>query len=119
MIIIIVTGFEAATANDVLQGTRLQTVPSNGVLSVEMQAADNVAANNYAAALQLPNGKTPFTGMLVPSGRTAGLPGALDTDLEFKASFRIGQGGHSVLDFTEVGDTEVFWRVMFRGPDPR
>jgi len=115
MITIIVTGFEAATATDVLQGTRLQTVPSNGILLVEMQAADNVAANSYASALQLPSGKTPFTGMLVPGGRTAGLAGGLDSDMAFRASFTIRQGGHAVLDFTETGDTEVFWRITFKG----
>lgn len=117
MITIIVTGFEAATATDVLQGTRLQTVPSNGILLIEMQAADNVAANSWAASLQLPSGRTPFTGMLVPGGRTAGLAGCLDPEFSFQASFRIRQGGHSVLDFTETGDTEVFWRVTFKGPD--
>lgn len=115
MITITVTGFEAATNADVLQGTRLQTVPSNGVLLVEMQAADNVAANSYAAALQLPSGKTPFTGMLVPGGRTAGLAGNLDSDMAYRGSYRIAQGGHAVLDFTETGDTEVFWRVTFKG----
>lgn len=115
MITIIVTGFEAATAADVLQGTRLQTVPSNGILLFEIQAADNVAANNYVAALQMPNGAVPFTGMLVPSGALAGLAGIIDAREAFRASFRITQGGHTVLDFTETGDTEVFWRVTFKG----
>ena len=114
MIVIIVTGLEAATAADVLQGTRLQTVPRNGILLFEMQAADNVAANSFAAAVQLPDGTTPFTGMLVPGGRTAGLAGVFDVGL-FRASFGIQQGGHCVLTFTETGDTEVFWRVTFKG----
>lgn len=115
MITIIVTGFEAATAADVLQGTRLQTVPTNGILMIEMQAADGVAANHYLAALLLPSGAVPFTGMQVPTGAVAGLAGIIDAREAFRASFRIGLGGHSVLDFTEVGDTEVFWRVTFKG----
>lgn len=114
MVIITVTGFEAATAADVLQATRLQTVPENGILLVEMQAADNVAANSYAASIQLPDGTTPFTGMLVPGGRTAGLGGNIDSDMAYRGSFAITQGGHCVLDFVETGDTEVFWRVTFK-----
>jgi len=115
VITITVTGFEAATNADVLQGTRLQTVPSNGILMVEMQAADNVAANSYASALQLPSGGVPFTGMLVPAGAATGLAGILDSREAYRGSFAIQQGGHTVLDFTETGDTEVFWRVTFKG----
>ncbi len=115
MITITVTGLEAATNADVLQGTRLQTVPGNGVLAFEIQAADNVVANNYTAAIQLPNGSTPVTGMLVPGGRTAGLAGNIDSDMAYRSTFGIRQGGHCSLDFTETGDTEVFWRVTYKG----
>lgn len=115
MITITVTGLEAATAADVLQATRLQTVPRGGILMVEMQAADNVAANSWAAALQLPDGTVPFTGMLVPAGAATGLAGVLDAREAYRGSFKITQGGHAVLDFTETGDTEVFWRVTFKG----
>jgi len=115
MITITVTGFEAATIADVLQGTRLQTVPRNGILAVEFQAADNVAANHFLASIQLPSGQTPFTNMLAPGGRTAGLAGNIDSDMAYRATFMIAQGGHCVLGFTETGDTELFWRVTFKG----
>jgi len=115
MITIIVTGFETGTNADVLQGTRLQTVPANGILMLEIQAADNVAANHYVSGLQLPSGATPFVGMLIPSGAATGLAGIIDAREAFRASFRITQGGHAVLDFTETGDSEVFWRVTFKG----
>ena len=115
MIIITETGLVTASSADVLQGTRLQTVPKNGVLLIEMQAADNVAANSYAAALQLPDGMVPFTGMLVPGGRETGLAGVIDVNVAYRGSFGITQGGHCVLDFVETGDTEVFWRVTYKG----
>lgn len=115
MIVIIVTGFEAATGLDVLQGTRLQTVPRNGILGFEFQAADNVAANHFLATVQLPDGSNPFSSMLVPSGQVAGVAGDLDTRLAFMATFGVTQGGHCTLDLTEVGDTEVFWRVTYKG----
>jgi len=112
---IIVTGFEAATNADVLQGTRLQTVPSNGILAFEVQAADNVAANNYSMSIELPDGSTPANGVLVPGSLTAGLAGIIDSRVAFRAAFGVGQGGHCVFSLTETGDTEVFWRVVFKG----
>ncbi len=110
---IMVTSFDAATNTDILQGTRLQTVPANGILSFEIQAADNVAANSYAVAIQLPNGDTPLNGVLAPGGATAGLAGVIDDRLALKLRFKIGQGGHCVFSVTETGDTEVFSRVTF------
>jgi len=110
---IMVSGLEAATSSDILQGTRLQTVPSNGILLFEMQAADNVAANSYAATIQLPNGENPLNGVLIPAGATAGLVGVIDDRLALRLRFNIRQGGHCVFSVVEVGDTEVYWRVTF------
>lgn len=114
MIIITVTGFEAATINDVLQGTRLQTVPRNGILAIELQANLNDATNAFSSSIQLPDGTTPFTGMRVPSGNNA-IQGTMDSRLAYRATFKIEQGGHCVLDFAETGVAVVFWRVTFKG----
>lgn len=117
MQIIILSDIEIATNADILQGTRLQTVPSNGVLTFEMQAADGVAANAYTASVQLPNGDTPMNAVRVPcNGQTAGLAGVIDVRECLTVSFPIGQGGHCVFSCTETGDTEFTWRVTFRGP---
>lgn len=114
MTIITVTGLEAATATDVLQATRLQTVPSNGMLLLEMISGDNDATNFFTASLQLPSGATPFTGMRVPGSGTANLAGVMDELLSYKGSFAIAQGGHAVLDFTEAGTAVAFWRITFK-----
>jgi len=111
--IIIVSGQETGSNTDILQGTRLQNVPSNGLLTFQMQAADNVAANNYTASVQLPSGDTPMNGVLVPGGLTAGLAGILDERVNLTASFGVAQGGHSVFSCVETGDTEFDWRVIF------
>ncbi len=114
MVPITVGGLEAATNTDILQGTRLQTVPSNGILTFEMQASDAVAANNYTVSIQLPNGDTPMNGVPVPgNGGTAGVAGVLDERMDLKASYPIGQGGHVSFSCTETGDTELFWRLTF------
>lgn len=110
---IILGGFEAASNTDILQGTRLQTVPGPGVLTFEIQAADNVAANNYSVSIQLPGGDTPMNGTPIPGGATAGLAGILDERMNLTASFPITQGGHCVFSCVEVGDTEMTWRVTY------
>jgi len=110
---ITVGGQEIATNTDILQGSRLQTVPSNGILTFEMSAADNVAANSYTVSIQLPNGDTPMNGVPVPGGATAGLAGVLDSRTYLRASYPVGQGGHCSFSCTETGDSEFDWRVTF------
>ena len=56
---IILSGQEAADNSDILQGTRLQTVPAGGFLTFELQASDNDATNNYTVSVQMPGGDTP------------------------------------------------------------
>jgi len=111
---IIVGGQEAGTNNDILQGTRLQTVPSNGYLFFEMQASDNVAANNFVADIQMPSGETPMNGTPVPAGAVAGLAGIIDDREALRVRFRIQQGGHCVFSLVETGDTEATWRVTYQ-----
>jgi len=111
--IIVTSGQEAATNTDILQGTRLQTVPANGSLTFELQAADNVAANNYTVSVQLPDGDTPLNAVRIPGGNTAGLAGVIDERTDLQATFAIGQGGHCVFSCAETGDTELTWRVTY------
>ncbi len=107
-------GLEAATNTDILQGTRLQTVPSNGILTFEMQSADAVAANSYSVSIQLPNGDTPMNGVVLPgNSAVAGVAGVLNSLDYLRASYPIAQGGHCSFSCVEVGDTEMAWRVTF------
>jgi len=110
---IVVAGELIASNTDILQGGRLQTVPRNGILQFEFQAADCIAANNYVVSIQLPSGDTPLNGVLVPGTATAGLTGIIDDRLALKLRFRIAQGGHCVLSAVETGDTEMMFRVIF------
>lgn len=105
-----VAGFEAATNSDVLNGTRLVTI-GVGKVVVQVQAADNVAANHYTMSLTLPGGAAPLLDVLVPGGATAGLAGIMDDRLCYTGTFQVIREGHMTLSFTEVGDTEVFWTV--------
>lgn len=107
---ITVAGFEAATNTDVLNSTRLLSVPV-GRIKVEIIAADNVAANHYTVSLTLPDGDAPWLDVLVPGGTTAGLAGIMDDRLAMIGVYDVVKPGHVTLSVTETGDTEVFWRV--------
>ncbi len=111
--VIILSGQEGATNADILQGTRLQTVAGGGVLTFELQASDNVAANNFTVSIQMPGGDTPMNATRIPGTATAGLAGILDERMNLTASFAIQQGGHCVFSCIETGDTELTWRVTF------
>jgi len=110
---IIMSGQEAASNSDILQGTRLQTVDANGLLTFELQAADNDATNNMTASVQMPGGATPMNLTRIPCGNTSGLAGVIDDRTSLTASFPIRQGGHCVFSCTETGDTELTWRVTY------
>jgi len=107
--VIIVSGQEAASNADVLQATRLQNVPSNGLLTLECEANLNDASNGFTVDMQLPDGSTPMNGVQVPAGTV----GELDERTKLLFSVPVGQGGHTVLGFTETGTAIVTWRVTF------
>lgn len=110
---IILSSQEAATNTDILQGTRLQTVPAGGVLTFELQASDNDATNNFTVAVQLPGGATPLETVRVPCGNSTGLAGVLDERTMLRATFPVQQGGHTVFSCAETGDAELTWRVTY------
>lgn len=115
MTTIVLSGQEAATNTDILQGTRLQSMPGVGILTFELQASDNVAANHFTVSIQMPGGTTPMDGVLVPAGEVAGLAGVIDDRVKLLASFAITQGGHCLFSCIETGDTELTWRLTFSG----
>lgn len=110
---IILSGQEAGSNADILQGTRLQTVASNGVLTFEIQASDNDGTNNYTVSVQMPGGDTPMNATRIPAGNATGLAGVIDERTDLQASFPISQGGHCVFSCLETGDAELSWRVTY------
>lgn len=116
MTTIILSGQEAASNTDILQGTRLQSVPSGGVLTFELQASDSDATNNYTVSIQMPGGDTPLNLVRVPCGNSTGLAGVIDERTDLQVSLPIQQGGHCVFSCVETGDSELSWRVTFSAP---
>jgi hypothetical protein len=109
---IILSGLEVASNADILQGTRLQTVPAGGVLTFELQAQLNDTAANYTVSIQMPNGDTPLNNVRVP-GCNPALAGVIDERQNLTVSFPITQGGHCVFSTTETGTASLAWRVTY------
>ncbi len=109
---IILSSLENGSNADILQGTRLQTVPAGGVLTFELQATNNSVAHNYTVSVQMPNGDTPLNNVRVP-GCNPALDGVIDERQNLTVSFPIMQGGHCVFSCTETGETLMAWRVTY------
>jgi hypothetical protein len=109
---IILSATETASNADILQGTRLQTVPAGGVLTFELQASNGTSTNNFVVSVQMPNGDTPLNNVLIP-GCNPGLEGVIDERQNLTVSFPIMQGGHCVFSCTETGSSGLTWRVTY------
>jgi len=70
--LITLSDIESASNTDILQGTRLQTVPAGGFLTFELQSSANDATNSFTCSIQLPNGDTPLNTVRIPAGDATG-----------------------------------------------
>lgn len=110
---IILSGQLTASNTDLLNGTRLQTVPSNGVMLFELESDLADASNNFTVTVQLPDGDTPMESVLVPAN-AQGADGVLDSREKLMASFPIRQGGHVVFSATETGTAVLTYRITYQ-----
>lgn len=112
--VIFESGLEAATNTDILQGTRLQTVPQRGIMLFMLSASDNNVTDNMLVSIQLPDGRTPMNGIRIPQGQlTAGVMGIMDTRLCLQYEAQINQGGHVVFSVVDTADSELYWRIIY------
>jgi len=114
--VIYLTGFEAATNADILNNTRLTSLPYGGALTIQALANLNNATNGYTITIQLPDGSVPVDAQRVSMGQEVenALGGNLDTRLVDQWSFPATIGGHFIISFTESGTAVVAWRVVLR-----
>lgn len=103
-----------ASTVDILADTILQSAPSNGRITFQMQATDGSAAAHYVASLQLPGGDAPLQDVWVPAGAVAGLAGVLDDREMLSFQTNISQGGHAVFSVVLTGSAELLYRVIFQ-----
>jgi len=108
---ILESGIVAATTADVLGGGRLNAIPYNGQLVIELQSQLADATNSYAFTIQLPDGSVPVDSQMVPAANPA-LAGVLDERTLLRMAFQATQGGHFTLTLTETGTAVCTWRAI-------
>ncbi len=108
--VIVLSDIESADNTDILQGTRLQTVPAGGFMTFELQSNENDASNYFTVSVQMPNGDTPLNGVRIPAGNA---DGELDERKKLMITLPIAQGGHTVLSVDETGTAILAWRVTY------
>jgi len=113
---IYLTGFEAASNTDILDNTRLSSIPYGGQLTIQALANLNNATNTFSITIQLPDGSVPVDAQRVSAGQEVegALGGQLDNRLLDQWTFPASQGGHFTISFTETGAALVTWRVVLR-----
>ncbi len=99
-----------ATNADILNNTRLNSIPYNGLLTFQVQANLNNATNGYLMTIQEANGDVPIDAQPVP-GNNPSLDGVMDERTLFKYSFQVAQGSHVTIALTEVGTAICYWIV--------
>lgn len=109
---IVLSGLLGASNTDILQGTRLQTVPRGGFMTFEIQSSLADGSNNYTCSIQMPNGDTPLNNVLVP-GTTPTDDGILDDRQKLQITLPVAQGGHVVFSATETGTAALIYRVTY------
>jgi len=98
---------------DILNNTRLNSIPYNGVLTFDVLANLNNASNNYVVTVQEANGDVPIDAQPVP-GANPSLDGVLDERQLFRFSFAVAQGGHPNISLVETGTAIAYWRAVLR-----
>lgn len=100
-----------ATDADILAGTRLNAIPYNGTLTIDLLADLSNATNNFAVTIQLPGGEVPVDAQQIP-GANPSLGGVLDERQLLRFSFKATIGGHFNISLTETGAAIATWRAV-------
>lgn len=110
---ILESGIVAATTVDLLGSGRLNAIPYNGQLTIQLLSQFADATNSYAVSIQKPNGDVPVDGQMVPASNPA-LAGVLDERQLLQFTFQATQGGHFTVTLTETGTAVCTWRAVLR-----
>lgn len=83
--------------------SRLASIPSDGILTIEFSATDNDGTNYGTMTLQTPGGDTPFENLVIPQNGFSTADGVIHDDTDIQYQMEVSQGGHVTLSYTENG----------------
>lgn len=110
---IFLSGLIAASRTDLLSGTRLDSIPYNGQITMRFQSDVCSTANQYNLTVQLPDGGVPVDTQLVPACNPA-LAGVMDERTLLQFSYNASQGGHFIIALTETGAAQLIYQIILR-----
>ena len=110
---IIESGIVNSTTTDLLSGGRLNNIPYNGVLTIQLQSDKNDATDNIAVTVQKPNGDVPVDQQRL-TGSNPALAGVLDSRQYLELSFQATQGGHFTIGLQQTGSAIATWRAVLK-----
>jgi len=112
---IYLTGIETASVTDLLNNTRLSSIPyGGGSLVLQFQANLANATNQFTVTIQLPGGEVPVDSQVIPCGQPVEevLGGVLNNQYLTEFAFPAGVGSHFSIALTESGAAIVTWRIV-------
>jgi len=111
---ILVTGNENATSANILDATRLETIPAGArFLHFRCSCDLNDATNNMALTIELPNGMIPVDGQRVPANANAA-DGVLDERTLLQWTWVAVPGGRFLISVVETGAAVFTWLAQLR-----
>ncbi len=94
----------AADDADVLAApSRLASLPSAGLMTIEASATQCTATNNGTMTLQMPDGEIPFEGLIIPYNGYSATDGIIHDDTALQVEIPVPQGGHVGIVYDETG----------------
>lgn len=112
---IYLTGIESASVTDLLNATRLSSIPyAGGMLTCQFQTNLATASNQFTVTIQLPGGEVPVDTQVIPCGQPVEevLGGVLNNQYLTEFAFSAGVGSHFTIALTETGAAIVTWRIV-------
>ncbi len=106
---IIEMGLISATNTDVLSTGRFNSIPFDGLFTIQLLADLGTAAAFYTLTIQEPDGHVPVDAQVVPASGS-GVDMVLDERELFQYSMRVGQGSHVTVSLTETGTAVCAFR---------
>jgi len=107
------TDIIAATNADILLGTRLNSIPYNGLLTLDFASDIATVAAHFLLTIQPPDGEVPVDSQIVP-GTNPAIAGVLDDRTLLRFTFNARQGGHFNISLVEVGAVVLIWRAVLK-----
>jgi len=103
----------SATNTDLLNGTRLNSIPYTGSITFRFLADLGTSTSFYSLTIQLPGGEVPVDSQTVPASGAA-TDMLMDERELLQFTFAATFGGHFTVSLTETGTSVCAFQAILR-----